>query len=47
MTAFLWGVVVLAAIMLVYETMGGFRAVAWTDVIQGGVWRWALRCCWC
>ncbi len=36
-TAFLWGVVVLAAIMLVYETMGGFRAVAWTDVIQGGV----------
>jgi SSS family solute:Na+ symporter len=36
-TAFLWGVVVLAGIMLVYETMGGFRAVAWTDVIQGGV----------
>lgn len=36
-TAFLWGVVILAAIMLVYETMGGFRAVAWTDMIQGGV----------
>lgn len=36
-TAFAWGVVILAAIMLVYETMGGFRAVAWTDVIQGGV----------
>lgn len=36
-TAFLWGVVVLAGIMLVYETMGGFRAVAWTDMIQGGV----------
>jgi SSS family solute:Na+ symporter len=36
-TAFVWGVVVLAGIMLVYETMGGFRAVAWTDVIQGGV----------
>ncbi|HIF63430.1 MAG TPA: sodium:solute symporter family protein [Deltaproteobacteria bacterium] len=33
--AFAWGVVLLAGIMLVYETMGGFRAVAWTDVIQG------------
>jgi SSS family solute:Na+ symporter/sodium/pantothenate symporter len=36
-TAFAWGVVVLALIMLAYETLGGFRAVAWTDVIQGGV----------
>ena len=36
-TAFAWGVAVLALIMLAYETLGGFRAVAWTDVIQGGV----------
>ncbi|MBL9180509.1 MAG: sodium:solute symporter family protein [Verrucomicrobiaceae bacterium] len=35
--AFAWGVAVLAAIMLLYETLGGFRAVAWTDVIQGGI----------
>ncbi len=34
-TAFVWGVVLLAGVMLVYETLGGFRAVAWTDVIQG------------
>ena len=34
-TAFVWGVLLLSVIMLVYETMGGFRAVAWTDVIQG------------
>jgi SSS family solute:Na+ symporter/sodium/pantothenate symporter len=30
-------VILLAVIMLVYETLGGFRAVAWTDVIQGGI----------
>jgi Na+/proline symporter len=30
-----WGVVVLAGTILVYETMGGMRAVAWTDAIQG------------
>lgn len=35
--SFLWGVVLLAGIMLIYETLGGFRAVAWTDVIQGGI----------
>lgn len=35
--AFAWGVLLLAAIMLLYETLGGFRAVAWTDVIQGSV----------
>ena len=33
--AYILGVLLLAAIMLIYETMGGFRAVAWTDVIQG------------
>ncbi|MBL6725653.1 MAG: sodium:solute symporter family protein [Rubripirellula sp.] len=36
-TAYCSGVIFLAAIMLVYETLGGFRAVAWTDAIQGGI----------
>lgn len=35
--AYVMGVVVLAAIIVVYETLGGFRAVAWTDVMQGSV----------
>jgi Na+/proline symporter len=30
-----WGVAVLAATILFYETIGGMRAVAWTDAIQG------------
>jgi Na+/proline symporter len=30
-----WGVVVLAAMILFYETLGGMRAVAWTDAAQG------------
>ncbi|GAB5520132.1 MAG: sodium:solute symporter [Rhodothermales bacterium] len=29
------GVIVLAIIMVIYETLGGLRSVAWTDVIQG------------
>jgi len=29
------GVFALAVIMVVYETLGGLRSVAWTDVIQG------------
>ncbi|MGD1895097.1 MAG: sodium:solute symporter [Cyclobacteriaceae bacterium] len=29
------GVIFLALIMIVYETLGGMRAVAWTDVLQG------------
>ncbi len=29
------GVVFLATIVIVYETLGGLRAVAWTDVFQG------------
>ena len=36
-TAYNWGVVVLAMIILVYGTLGGLRAVAWTDLIQGAV----------
>lgn len=35
--AFAIGVIGLASIMLLYEMLGGFRAVAWTDVLQGGV----------
>ncbi|MDA1050910.1 MAG: sodium:solute symporter family protein [Planctomycetota bacterium] len=35
--AYAAGVIVLALIIVVYETLGGFRAVAWTDVIQGSV----------
>ena len=35
--AYCGGVIFLAVIMLVYETLGGFRAVAWTDAMQGGI----------
>ena len=30
-----WGVVLLAGMILFYETLGGMRAVAWTDAFQG------------
>lgn len=33
----LWGVILLALIMMIYSTMGGLRSVAWTDVLQGGM----------
>ena len=33
--AYIGGVIVLALIMVVYGTLGGLRAVAWTDAIQG------------
>lgn len=33
--AYQYGVVILALIMVVYETLGGMRAIAWTDAIQG------------
>lgn len=35
--AYNWGVIVLALIMVIYGTLGGIRAVAWTDMIQGVV----------
>ena len=35
--AYCGGVIFLAVIMLIYETLGGFRAVAWTDAMQGGI----------
>ncbi len=34
----LWvGVVSLALVMVIYESLGGMRAVAWTDAIQGAI----------
>ena len=35
--AYYLGVVVLGLIMVIYGTLGGMRAVAWSDVIQGGI----------
>ena len=32
-----YGIISLAVIMVVYETLGGMRSVAWTDVMQGSV----------
>ena len=32
---FVYGVLALSFIMVAYETLGGLRSVAWTDVIQG------------
>ena len=33
--AYMWGVILLASVILAYEWLGGFRAVVWTDLIQG------------
>jgi Na+/proline symporter len=35
--AYVVGVVSLALIIVIYESLGGFRSVAWTDAIQGTV----------
>ncbi|MCH7826000.1 MAG: sodium:solute symporter family protein, partial [Acidobacteria bacterium] len=32
---FMGGVILLVAVMLIYESLGGMRSVAWTDVVQG------------
>lgn len=34
-TSFTGGIIVSSLVMVVYETLGGMRSVAWTDVIQG------------
>ena len=34
---FMEGVLLLAVVMLIYESLGGMRSVAWTDVLQGGL----------
>jgi len=31
----LWGIVITAAVVMLYTLMGGFLAVVWTDVVQG------------
>lgn len=33
--SFTQGVILLSLVMVIYETLGGMRSVAWTDVIQG------------
>lgn len=33
--SFTQGIILLSLIMVIYETLGGMRSVAWTDVIQG------------
>ncbi|MCG8325013.1 MAG: hypothetical protein MI673_05810, partial [Thiotrichales bacterium] len=35
--AYNYGVILLTAIMVIYGTLGGIRAIAWTDAIQGAV----------
>ena len=35
--AYQQGVILLTLIMVIYGTLGGIRAVAWTDVIQGTI----------
>ncbi len=35
--AFNYGVILLTLIMVIYGTLGGIRAIAWTDAIQGAV----------
>lgn len=37
LSSFQTGVLFLAAVVVLYETIGGMRAVAWTDTIQGGL----------
>lgn len=32
---FIYGIIILSVVMLIYETLGGMRSVAWTDAIQG------------
>jgi SSS family solute:Na+ symporter/sodium/pantothenate symporter len=41
---FMGGVLILVLVMLAYESLGGMRAVAWTDVIQGGLLFFGCGC---
>lgn len=34
---FVYGVVALSLVMVIYETLGGMRSVAWTDAMQGTI----------
>lgn len=33
--SFAWGIIILALFMAAYETLGGMKAVIWTDILQG------------
>lgn len=33
--SYLWSVLILAAVMVIYEILGGLRSVTWTDMLQG------------
>lgn len=33
--SFAWGIIILAIFMAAYETLGGMKAVIWTDILQG------------
>lgn len=33
--SFAWGIILMSIIMVIYETLGGMRSVAWTDALQG------------
>ena len=35
--SFMQGVLLLVGVMLIYESLGGMRAVAWTDAVQGSL----------
>ena len=35
--SFAAGVVLLSIVMVIYETLGGMRSVAWSDMLQGGI----------
>ena len=35
--SFMQGVLLLAGVMMIYESLGGMRAVAWTDAVQGSL----------
>jgi len=41
---FMAGVLILVVVMLVYESLGGMRSVAWTDVIQGTLLLFGCAC---
>ena len=34
---FIYGVIALSLVMVIYETLGGMRSVAWTDALQGTI----------
>jgi solute:Na+ symporter, SSS family len=41
---FMQGVILLVIVMLIYESLGGMRSVAWTDAVQGSILLCGLAC---